>query len=248
MISIETRFPLSLRPVLADDNQLEMAVLNLVVNARDAMPNGGNIIIAAREETITGRPGRFGWVPARTFACPSLILASGWMRLRCDARSSPFTLPKAASARVQASDAPWSMACRTIRGEALAQERTKHGEVAEMWLPVADTASAWPVPSQGQPGGTFGAAAGSSFFAVDDDEPCSTNTSRCWMILDTRSFPHPQPRPTPSKFCAEAMPRGCRHYRSGDAARHWSATCASVSSAEWPALPVILATGFRRVG
>ncbi len=51
---IETRFPLNLpcRPLFADPNQLEMALLNLMVNARDAMPRGGPIIISAQAATI----------------------------------------------------------------------------------------------------------------------------------------------------------------------------------------------------
>jgi PAS domain S-box-containing protein len=49
---IETSFPLSLKPALADENQLELALLNLCVNARDAMPEGGTIKIAARPETV----------------------------------------------------------------------------------------------------------------------------------------------------------------------------------------------------
>lgn len=50
--NIETRFPLSLKPAEADANQLELALLNLSLNARDAMPEGGDIVLAAREENI----------------------------------------------------------------------------------------------------------------------------------------------------------------------------------------------------
>jgi PAS domain S-box-containing protein len=41
-----------LPPAKADHNQLEMALLNLAVNARDAMPDGGELVIAARRETV----------------------------------------------------------------------------------------------------------------------------------------------------------------------------------------------------
>jgi PAS domain S-box-containing protein len=42
-------------PVKIDLNEFEVAIINLIVNARDAMPKGGRIKIAARNETIDER-------------------------------------------------------------------------------------------------------------------------------------------------------------------------------------------------
>ncbi|WP_296815087.1 PAS domain-containing sensor histidine kinase [Brevundimonas sp.] len=51
-IEVVTRFPAGLPVVRTDPNQLETALLNLAVNARDAMPEGGTITISAAREVV----------------------------------------------------------------------------------------------------------------------------------------------------------------------------------------------------
>jgi PAS domain S-box-containing protein len=55
---IQKKFDLDphLTPVLADPTQLEVAVLNLAINARDAMPDGGTLMISSRKLRITSDP------------------------------------------------------------------------------------------------------------------------------------------------------------------------------------------------
>jgi PAS domain S-box-containing protein len=67
-IELKVTLPPGLPPVEADAGMVEQVLLNLVVNARDAMPAGGRIVISVLEVTADGaylgrnpqaRPGRF---------------------------------------------------------------------------------------------------------------------------------------------------------------------------------------------
>ncbi len=53
-IRVTTDYAANLVPTRVDPNQLELALLNLALNARDAMPHGGQLTISARCERIAG--------------------------------------------------------------------------------------------------------------------------------------------------------------------------------------------------
>jgi signal transduction histidine kinase len=63
-IAIDLKLPAGLPPALADQNQIELALLNLAVNARDAMEDGGQLEIALSLEQTP---------PARDLAAGSYV-------------------------------------------------------------------------------------------------------------------------------------------------------------------------------
>jgi CheY-like chemotaxis protein len=50
-VELRTQFQGTLPAALVDANQLELALLNVALNARDAMPNGGTLTISANQHT-----------------------------------------------------------------------------------------------------------------------------------------------------------------------------------------------------
>jgi CheY-like chemotaxis protein len=69
-VELHTQFPTLLPPVLVDANQLELALLNVALNARDAMPAGGTLTIAAAPDTQT-RQG-IDSIPPGEYVCISI--------------------------------------------------------------------------------------------------------------------------------------------------------------------------------
>ncbi|HEY2151884.1 MAG TPA: ATP-binding protein [Vicinamibacterales bacterium] len=59
-VKVDVRASESLPPVLGDPGQLEQAVINLAVNARDAMPNGGRLDLSTSVENIANGSTRAG--------------------------------------------------------------------------------------------------------------------------------------------------------------------------------------------
>jgi PAS domain S-box-containing protein len=70
-VTIDTHFPLSISQVMADANQLELGLLNLAMNARDAMPEGGPLLICAEDRDV-GEDDVRGLAPGR-YVCLSVV-------------------------------------------------------------------------------------------------------------------------------------------------------------------------------
>ena len=68
-IELVIRLAPSLPMVMADPGQIEQIVLNLAINARDAMPKGGTLSIDTMARGITGNESSATGVPAGSYAC-----------------------------------------------------------------------------------------------------------------------------------------------------------------------------------
>ncbi|OCX91559.1 MAG: hybrid sensor histidine kinase/response regulator [Pseudomonas sp. CO183] len=70
-IHIDNRLQHGLWPVSSDENQLESALLNLVINARDAMPDGGSLLLETRNVELYSQ-GEVGDLAAGRYVILSL--------------------------------------------------------------------------------------------------------------------------------------------------------------------------------
>ncbi len=134
-IEIDTRFPLSLKPVLADANQVELALLNLAVNARDAMPNGGTVTISAREHRFDKDNGLFG---PGDYVCLALTDDGLGMDEATLAQAmEPFFTTKGVGKGTGLGLSMVHGLAAQSGGQLLLKSAKDHGTTAELWLPLA---------------------------------------------------------------------------------------------------------------
>ena len=79
----------NLSPARADSNQVEMAILNLAVNARDAMPEGGTLTISARP-VIVGVSERSSVAPGKYVLLSVADTGNGMDDTTLDRAIEPF--------------------------------------------------------------------------------------------------------------------------------------------------------------
>ena len=238
-VQIETRFPLKLDLVHADANQLEMALLNLAVNARDAMPDGGSIVIAAREETVKPRS-RSKLKAGRYVRLSVKDTGEGMDKATLRRAMEPFFTTKGVGRGTGLGLSMVHGMTEQSGGRFFLKSQKGEGTTAEIWLPAAKATR----PAQGgrfiQDGMT--GTRPLVVLAVDDDGLVLMNTAVMLQDMGHTVF-----EATSGNQALEIL----RREPSVDLVitdhampRMTGAQLAAAIKAERPELPVILATGY----
>jgi PAS domain S-box-containing protein len=239
-ISIETRFPLRLSPINADANQLEMALLNLAVNSRDAMPEGGQIIIAAREEEVSAISDP-GLKPGRYVRLSVTDNGEGMDAETLRRATEPFFTTKGVGKGTGLGVPMVHGLAEQFGGRFNLRSSMGEGTTAEIWLPAAERAPV-PAPVRSK------IPAKESFYeplvilCVDDDPLVLTNT-----VAMLEDFGH-------TAIAASSGRQALNVLREENAIDLVIADqvmpgmtgmeLAKAIWAEWPKLSIILASGF----
>jgi len=157
-------------PVRVDPGQLESAILNLTVNARDAMPQGGSLMLSSEVSEISARSSdRSGLerLPAGRYV---VIAASddgiGMSRAVLDRLFEPFFTTKPDGKGTGLGLVMVQSFARQAGGEALVSSLEGRGTTVQLFLPAAE--SALPVAEGPQPPRAL-QAAGEPVLLVEND-------------------------------------------------------------------------------
>ncbi|WP_372421422.1 PAS domain S-box protein [Salinarimonas chemoclinalis] len=141
-IEVEIRTAPDLRRTLVDPGQLQNALINLALNARDAMPGGGRLVIEAR--TVAVSAGGEGASPEVGPGCWVLLLVgdtgAGMPRAVAERAFEPFFTTKEPGAGTGLGLSMVYGFVRQSQGHALIDSAPGRGTTVRMYLPCADEA------------------------------------------------------------------------------------------------------------
>ncbi|ABC93463.1 probable two-component sensor histidine kinase/response regulator hybrid protein (plasmid) [Rhizobium etli CFN 42] len=238
LTTIETSFPVRLPTILTDPNQLEMAILNLVVNARDAMPSGGRIVLRASEESIAAGKGPLS--AGRYVRIAVIDEGEGMDTKTLEQAVTPFFTTKGVGKGTGLGLSMVQGLATQSGGRLILKSRPGEGTTAELWFPVVAVEQRAAVAADVRRADDD-ARRRLRIVAVDDDGLVLMNTTLMLEDLGHTVFEAmagPEALDILRKesvdlvICDHAMPRMT------------GAQLAEAIRSEWPEMPIILATGY----
>lgn len=236
-VIIETRFPSVLPPVRSDANQLANALLNLALNARDAMPRGGFLTIGAQVNSASRVPSDLKgdqyvclWVKDEGEGMDEETLenaATPFFTTKGVGKGTGLGLPMVQGLMAQS------------QGKLVLKSKKDEGTTAELWLPIAD-----PVAVEITQAEQAEAAAPETrlvVLAVDDDPLVLMNT-----VLMLEDLGHEVKEANSGSEALQMLGEQRFDLVITDYAmpRMTGAELAAVIAEKWPDTPVVLATGY----
>ena len=172
-IEVNMRFPGELPRVHTDPYQLEAALMNLAVNARDAMPRGGSITISAAPERVRDHA---TLAPGDYVRLTVADTGEGMDEATLARASEPFFTTKGVGKGTGLGLSMVHGLAAQSGGGLFMKSRPGAGTQVELYLPVVTAEAAGLVTAEGgdQP---VGAGRRLLILAVDDDNLVLTNTA-----------------------------------------------------------------------
>jgi PAS domain S-box-containing protein len=169
-INIETRFPREVVRVRTDANQLETALLNLAINSRDAMPNGGTITISVAEHSIAGAHPT--GLPPGEYACLAVTdTGHGMDETTLSRATEPFFTTKGIGKGTGLGLSMVDGLTGQSGGKLIVQSVLGRGTTMELWFPITTLADATGEPD-----------------ATDVNERAKTPRQLCILAVDDDSL------------------------------------------------------------
>ncbi|MBY2943318.1 PAS domain S-box protein [Rhizobium leguminosarum] len=238
---IETSFPVRLPTILTDPNQLEMAILNLVVNARDAMPSGGRIVLRASEESLLSGKGQLP--PGRYVRIAVIDEGEGMDAKTLEQAITPFFTTKGVGKGTGLGLSMVQGLASQSGGRLMMKSSLGEGTTAELWFPVALVEQVTEAAAE-RPQQVENAPRRLRIVAVDDDGLVLMNTTLMLedlghTVFEAMAGPEAldilREQQVDLVICDHAMPRMT------------GAQLAEAIRKDWPDMPIILATGYAEI-
>ena len=249
-IAVETILGSGLWPTFVDVSQLENAIVNLVVNARDAMPNGGRITIETANASLDEAYCRqFGDVAPGQYALLSVTdTGTGISPEHLSKVFEPFFTTKSASMRTGLGLAMIYGFVKQSKGHVRIYSEVGHGTTAKIYLPRmigAARAESVPAAARVESAQSPTARPGEVVLMVEDDEDVLNSTvvllgELGYSVLTARNGAEALARLKGGKrvdilFTDVVLPQGMN-----------GRMVAVEALALRPALPVLFTTGYAR--
>jgi PAS domain S-box-containing protein len=168
-----------------DPNQLELAILNLCVNARDAMPNGGRLAISVTEERLgPDHPSKLA--PGVYIRLSVIDTGSGMDAHTLGRAVEPFFSTKGAGRGTGLGLSMVHGLAAQSGGALLLSSEIGAGTRVELWLPTGDKVAALPPSADDSPATPF---CDGTILLVDDEELARSVISEMLMDLGYRVVP-----------------------------------------------------------